>query len=95
MTCMILFLVVGTLWLAYVNGANDNFKGVATLFGTQTAGYRSALTWATCCTLLGSMASVFLAKELVGTFSGKGIVADSAVHAAPHPSRARATTLAP
>ncbi len=76
MTWMILFLVVGTLWLAYANGANDNFKGVATLFGTRTASYRSALTWATCCTLLGSVASVFLAKELVGIFSGKGIVAD-------------------
>jgi PiT family inorganic phosphate transporter len=25
--------------LAYANGANDNFKGVATLFGSRTASY--------------------------------------------------------
>lgn len=77
MTLMTLCLAGGTLWLAYANGANDNFKGVATLFGTRTSGYRSALTWATCCTFLGSVASVFLARELAGVFSGKGIVADS------------------
>src|SRR5262249_38991040 len=33
--------------LAYANGANDNFKGVATLFGSGTADYRAALLWAT------------------------------------------------
>ncbi|MBT4740885.1 MAG: inorganic phosphate transporter, partial [Rhodospirillaceae bacterium] len=35
------------LFLAYANGANDNFKGVATLFGSATADYRRALLWAT------------------------------------------------
>jgi PiT family inorganic phosphate transporter len=34
MTIAILLLVV--LSLAYANGANDNFKGVATLFGSGT-----------------------------------------------------------
>ncbi|MFO7902100.1 MAG: hypothetical protein ACQESR_08400 [Planctomycetota bacterium] len=34
MTLTILILVV--LALAYANGANDNFKGVATLFGIGT-----------------------------------------------------------
>ncbi len=76
MAWMVLFLVVAALWLAYANGANDNFKGVATLFGTGTADYWPALTWATCCTFLGSVASVFLARELLGAFSGKGIVSD-------------------
>ncbi len=28
------------LFLAYGNGANDNFKGVSTLFGTGTTGYK-------------------------------------------------------
>ena len=31
-----LFLVVATCFLAYANGANDNFKGVASLFGSRT-----------------------------------------------------------
>mgnify|MGYP003298824914 CR=1 FL=1 len=36
-------IVVGaTLLVAYANGANDNFKGVATLFGSGTATYRTA-----------------------------------------------------
>jgi PiT family inorganic phosphate transporter len=35
---MIAALVVATLFVAYANGANDNFKGVATLFGSGAAG---------------------------------------------------------
>ena len=31
------------LLLSFANGANDNFKGVATLYGSGTAGYRRAL----------------------------------------------------
>jgi hypothetical protein len=31
------------------NGANDNFKGVATLCGSRTTNYRRALVWATVC----------------------------------------------
>jgi PiT family inorganic phosphate transporter len=38
MTLAILLVVV--LALAYANGANDNFKGVATLFGSGTTDYR-------------------------------------------------------
>ncbi len=41
---MSLFLVLVVAFLAYSNGANDNFKGVATLFGTRTMNYRQALT---------------------------------------------------
>ncbi len=40
MTLTVLLLIV--LALAYANGANDNFKGVATLFGSGTANYVSA-----------------------------------------------------
>jgi inorganic phosphate transporter, PiT family len=32
------FLLVAILFVAYTNGANDNFKGVATLFGSGTTG---------------------------------------------------------
>ena len=42
-TLTILFLA--TLFLAYSNGANDNFKGVATLFGSGTTDYRKAIWW--------------------------------------------------
>ena len=67
-------LVVAVFWLAWSNGANDNFKGVATLYGSNTMGFRRALVWATGATLLGSACSVFLAERLVKQFSGSGIV---------------------
>lgn len=70
-------LLVAGLLLALANGANDNFKGVATLFGSGTADYRSSLLWATLCTFLGSLTALFLAGELLQTFSGKGLVSDS------------------
>ncbi|MGH8452939.1 MAG: inorganic phosphate transporter [Nevskiales bacterium] len=57
--------------LAYANGANDNFKGVATLFGSGVSDYRRALWWATATTLCGSVAAIFLTSHLVETFSGK------------------------
>lgn len=65
-----------TLFLAYSNGANDNFKGVATLYGSGTTGYRNALTVATLATLAGALCSLFLAEALVKAFSGKGLVPD-------------------
>lgn len=75
---MILFLLfTATLFLAYSNGANDNFKGVATLFGSKTMNYRFALTLATVTTFAGSVASIFLARTLVQNFSGKGFVPDA------------------
>jgi len=77
MTSTILLLVV--LALAYANGANDNFKGVATLFGSGTANYRGALVWATCSTFLGSLTAVFLAGQLLKNFSGRGLVEGSLV----------------
>ncbi len=38
-------VLVGALVVAFVNGANDNFKGVATLYGSGTLSYRGALTF--------------------------------------------------
>ena len=75
-------LVLGVffvLFLAYANGANDNFKGVATLLGSATTGYRKALGWATLTTMAGSIAALFLAQGLIKAFSGKGIVPDAVV----------------
>lgn len=72
MTLAILILAV--FWLAYSNGANDNFKGVATLYGCGTVSYRKALTLTTVATLAGSALSILLAGTLVKSFSGKGLV---------------------
>lgn len=68
-----------SLLLAFANGANDNFKGVATLFGCGVADYPRALRWATITTLAGSVAAVWLAQTLVQTFSGRGLVPDDVV----------------
>jgi PiT family inorganic phosphate transporter len=71
------FLVTAALFVAYANGANDNFKGVATLYGSGTLGYKSALSWATGTTLAGSLCSVLLGNRLVMAFSAKGLIPDS------------------
>src|SRR5829696_4386731 len=70
-------LFITTLFLAYSNGANDNFKGVATLFGSGTTTYKAAITWATISTFAGSMTSLFLAETLLRNFSGRGVVPDT------------------
>jgi len=67
-------VVVTVLCLAYANGANDNFKGVATLFGSGITDYRRALWWGTAATCAGSVAAVLLAEKLLSNFSGKGLV---------------------
>jgi PiT family inorganic phosphate transporter len=69
----ILAVLIGLL-LSYANGANDNFKGVATLFGSGTTNYRRALLWATITTALGSIAALIVARGLLAAFSGKGLV---------------------
>jgi PiT family inorganic phosphate transporter len=74
-----ILLFLATCFLAYANGANDNFKGVASLYGSRTASYGTALGWATATTLAGSISSIFLAQSLLKKFSGKGLVPDSLV----------------
>ncbi len=71
-----LLILISVCCLAYANGANDNFKGVATLFGTGTARYRVALSWATVATLLGSLTAALLAEQLLKNFTGIGLVDD-------------------
>lgn len=77
----LVLLFLATLFLAYSNGANDNFKGVATLFGSQTTNYKTAIAWATITTFAGSLCSVFLASALVKSFSGRGLVPDAIANA--------------
>ena len=77
-------LIIGaTLFVAYANGANDNFKGVATLFGSGTTDYRKALWWATGTTLAGSLAAFFLAAKLIPVFQGKDLVPTSLAQSQP------------
>lgn len=67
-------LVISGIAVAAANGANDNFKGVATLFGSRTASYRTSLAWATVTTLAGSLAAVFLGTKLAAAFTGGGLL---------------------
>ena len=76
-------LFLATCFLAYSNGANDNFKGVASLFGCKAASYRTAITWATLTTFAGSITAIFLAQALLKKFSGKGLVPDAIVGSEP------------
>ncbi|HEX6779622.1 MAG TPA: inorganic phosphate transporter [Ktedonobacterales bacterium] len=59
--------------LAYVNGANDVSKAIATLVGSGVTNYRRAILWGTRCTGLGSLCSALLASALIGTFT-KGFI---------------------
>ncbi len=71
---LIALLLISTVFLAYYNGANDNFKGVATLYGSGTLSYKAAITIATITTFSGSIAALFLSQGLIESFSGKGLV---------------------
>jgi len=75
----LLAIIAAVACLAYANGANDNFKGVATLFGSGAASFRNALNWATITTFGGSIAAVFFAEKLLKAFSGKGLVPETLV----------------
>jgi PiT family inorganic phosphate transporter len=74
---MILFLAV--CFVAFTNGANANFKGVASLYGSGTASLRKALIWGTATTFAGSIAAAFLADGMLKKFSGRGIVPNALV----------------
>lgn len=73
-------LLLSVCLVAFANGSNDNFKGVATLYGSGTVSYRSALVWATITTLVGSIAAVAFSAKLVAAFGGKGLVPDALAH---------------
>ncbi|MBI3662361.1 MAG: inorganic phosphate transporter [Acidobacteria bacterium] len=69
--------------LSFANGANDNFKGVATLWGSGQSSYRRALTLATMFTFLGSLAAARLATGLVSKFNGSTLVGQEIYTQAP------------
>ncbi|MGV3663845.1 MAG: inorganic phosphate transporter [Prosthecobacter sp.] len=73
---MLILIVIAVAFVAYANGANANFKGVASLFGSGTTSYRTAVNWAAITTAAGCVAALFLAGTMLKAFSGKGLVPD-------------------
>jgi PiT family inorganic phosphate transporter len=69
---ILLILAVGLL--SFANGTNDNFKGVATLWGAGLTTYRRAIACATGFTFLGSLTAVWLGSALAAKFSGAKLV---------------------
>jgi len=67
-------LYAAALLVAWANGANDSFKGVATLHGSGTLAYRPALVWGIGATLCGSLSAILLAGDLARRFAGAGLV---------------------
>lgn len=76
-------LFCATLFLAFSNGANDNFKGFATTWGSGSLSYRAALILSNLATLLGGVASILIADNLIQQFSGKGLVSDDLAQSGP------------
>lgn len=73
-------IFISTLFLSYAKGANDNFKGVATLFGSRITSYQTAILWATFTTFAGALTSSLFAGQLVQRFSGQGILPEAIAH---------------
>jgi phosphate/sulfate permease len=69
-----LLLLVAVAFFAFANGANDNFKGVASLFGSRTCGDRPALGWATITNHVS-----------VGSLLGRGLVVTGQAKSRPVP----------
>lgn len=72
-------LIIITLFLAYSNGANDNFKGVATIFGSKLVSFQRAVSITSIFTFAGVVVSAFFAESLVKSFSGKGLIPDEII----------------
>jgi len=76
---MLLLITLAVIVVAYANGANANFKGVASLFGSGTTSYRTAVNWAAVTTFAGCVAAMFMAVGLLKTFTGKGLVPEALI----------------
>jgi inorganic phosphate transporter, PiT family len=74
-----LLIIIAVLVVAYTNGANANFKGVASLYGSGTTSYRTAVHWAAITTGAGCLAATYLAGTMMAAFSGKGLVPDALI----------------
>lgn len=68
------FFIFAVILLSIANGANDNFKGMATVWGSDVLSYKRALIIANLATFAGGTMALLLGSALLETFSGKGIV---------------------
>lgn len=71
---MTTLLILSVILLSFANGSNDNFKGVATLWGSGLTSYQRAIAWGTSFTFLGSLAAIWLGGALAAKFSGAKFV---------------------
>ncbi len=74
---MEIILFAAAALLVFANGANDNFKGFATVWGANETNYRTALVASTVATIFGVVAAAWWSTELVASFSGRGLVTPS------------------
>ncbi len=74
MTPLLFIVFILGFAIAYVNGANDVSKGVATLVGSGITDFRRAILWGTLWTGIGGVSAALLARAMVYTF-GKGMLA--------------------
>lgn len=61
------------VFLAYLNGANDVSKGIATLAGSGVTNYKRAILWGTVWTGVGALAGSVLSQAMIRTF-GAGLL---------------------
>ncbi len=71
---MEILLFLAAILLCYSNGANDNFKGFATVWGSGAANFDTAKLFATIATVAGAITALYIAHDLVASFSGRGLV---------------------
>ena len=74
-----ILLLVAIAFVAFTNGANANFKGVASLYGSGTTTRRGALYWGTATTFAGALAAAWLTEGMLKKFSGRGLVPETLV----------------
>lgn len=61
------------LFVAYLNGANDVSKGIATLAGSGVTNYKHAILWGALWTGVGGLVSSVVSQAMLGTF-GAGLL---------------------
>ncbi|MDY3560362.1 anion permease [Gemmata sp. JC673] len=76
---LLALLFLAACFVAFTNGANANFKGVASLYGSGTATLRTAALWGTATTFAGSLAALLLSENMLLAFRGRGVVPDDLV----------------
>lgn len=76
---LLILIVLAVGVVAYTNGANANFKGVASLYGSGTTSYRTAVNWAALTTAAGCAAAMWMGSSMVKVFSGKGLVPEALI----------------